>query len=221
MLGIRSADGRKTLRPPALEVPVKRQFLSILFVGTLPLLLTAAARAEDAMSDHCAQKPKPTSVERSQADYALPDVTLVDQTGRPVKLNELVGERRPVALNFIFTTCTTICPVMTATFSQMRRELGPDAERVRLVSISIDPEHDTSTVLARYAERFKARGDWSFLTGSREDVERVERAFDAYAGSKVNHRPLTFLRRPGGREWVRLEGLGSGSALAEEVRSLL
>jgi protein SCO1/2 len=110
---------------------------------------------------------------------------------------------------------------MTATFVQMRRELGPEADRIRLVSITIDPEHDTPAVLAVYADRFGASSGWSFLTGSPQDVERVLRAFEAWSGSKTSHRPITLLRRRGEREWVRLDGLGSGAALAEQARTVL
>ena len=54
-------------------------------------------------------------------------------------MSDLQGASGPVAVNFIFTTCTTICPVMTATFAQLGRELGLEADRIRLVSITIDP----------------------------------------------------------------------------------
>ena len=191
--------------------------------GLLGVLLAAggAATAEEPAADHCAAAAKPNAFRRSQAEYSLPDVTLRDQAGRPVPINELAGASGPMAVNFIFTTCTTICPVMTATFAQLRRELGSDAGRIRLVSISIDPEHDSPAVLAGYAERFGAPPGWTFLTGSPGDVERVLRAFDAWASSKMSHRPLTLLRRRGASEWVRLEGLGSGAALAEQVRTVL
>jgi protein SCO1/2 len=153
--------------------------------------------------------------------YAVPDLELLDQSGAPVALTALLEGNQPVALNFIFTTCTTICPVMTATFAQMRRALGPESDRIRLVSITIDPEHDTPAVLAGYAGHFGTPSGWSFLTGSPEDVERVLRAFDAWTGSKTNHRPITLLHRQGESNWVRLEGLGSGAALADHARTVL
>jgi protein SCO1/2 len=153
--------------------------------------------------------------------YAVPDVELIDETGKAVALRALLATDQPVAVNFIFTTCTTICPVMSATFAQMRRELGPEADRIRLVSITIDPEHDTPAVLARYAEHFGAPPGWSFLTGNPVDVERVLRNFDAWTGSKTNHRPVTLLHRQGDGEWVRLEGLGSGAALADQARTVI
>ena len=195
----------------------------VIALETIGVLLLAGgmAMAQDPPMDHshhAAAMATPSPFQRSQHEYAVPEVTLRDQTGRPVPLSELQGASGPLALNFIFTTCTTICPVMTATFSQMRRDLGEEAGRVRLVSITIDPEHDTPAVLAEYAKRFDAAPGWSFLTGSPQDVERVLRAFDVWTGSKTSHRPITLLRRSGGHEWVRLEGLGSGAALADQVR---
>jgi protein SCO1/2 len=157
----------------------------------------------------------------TMASYAVPDVELIDATGSPVGLRALLATDQPVAVNFIFTTCTTICPVMSATFAQLRRELGPEADRIRLVSITIDPEHDTPAVLASYAEHFGAPPGWSFLTGSPADVERVLRTFDAWTGSKTSHRPVTLLHRQGSGEWVRLEGLGSGAALADQARTVI
>jgi len=201
---------------------LRNRVLALELTGAL-LVAGGAATAQDPPMDHshhAAAMAKPSPFQRSQHEYSVPEVTLRDQAGRPFPLSELQGGG-PLAVNFIFTTCTTICPVMTATFAQMRRELGPEADRIRLVSITIDPEHDTPAVLAEYAGRFGATPDWSFLTGSPEDVERVLRAFDAWTGSKASHRAVTLLRRPGEREWVRLEGLGSGAALADQVRTVL
>jgi len=192
--------------------------------AALATLVVAAALPVAFASDrtpscHETKAAAPPGLAVTTAPYAVPDVTLLDASGRAVSLPTLLASEEPVALNFIFTTCTTICPVMTATFAQMKRQLGDDAGRVRLVSISIDPEQDRPEVLRRYAERFGA--GWTFLTGDGRDVERVLRAFGAYGGSKMNHRPLTLLKDPRQADWVRLEGLASGDALAHEVRARL
>jgi len=176
---------------------------------------------EHSMHEHCAQKPAESPFARAEVAYDLPDVTLTDQEGHPFRIEQLASSDRVVALNFIFATCTTICPVMTATFAEMRRTLGEDVDGVRMVSITIDPEHDTPAVLAEYAARFDAPSDWAFLTGSSEDTKTVLTSFDALFGSKFNHHPVTVLHAPGQDQWVRLDGLGSGAALAEEVRALL
>jgi protein SCO1/2 len=149
--------------------------------------------------------------------YAVPDVELIDQSGTPVALRTLLEADQPVALNFIFTTCTTICPVMTATFAQMRRDLGESAGQVRLVSISIDPEYDRPGVLKAYAERFHAGAGWSFLTGDGAQISKVLSSFKTFAGSKMNHQPITLLKSPRSPTWVRIDGLASGEDLAHEV----
>lgn len=190
--------------------------LAVALAATSPAPSAAQAPPED----HCAKPAPPSPFRRAEGRYEAPDVVLRDQAGRPVTIGALSSEG-PLVVNFIFTTCTTICPVMTATFAQMRRELGIASSRVRLVSISIDPEHDTPEVLARYAERFDTPPGWTFLTGSPADVERVLRAFDVWTGTRTSHRPVTLVHVPESREWVRLEGLGSGVALATEVRALL
>ncbi len=157
----------------------------------------------------------------SKQSYTVPDVNLIDSAGKKVALQSLLNGDQPVALNFIFTTCTTICPIMSATFAQMRRELGTDADRIQLVSITIDPEHDTPAVLSEYAKRFNATPEWHFLTGTPKDIEHVLRTFDSWTGTKTNHKPLTLMRRKGDSQWVRLEGLASGTALAEQARMVL
>jgi len=157
---------------------------------------------------------------RSVEEVTIPDLTLVRMDGRKVALRDELAPDIPVMMNFIFTTCTTICPVMSATFSQVQEGLGEGRERVRMVSISIDPEQDTPSRLRDYARRHEAGPQWHFLTGGAEQIEAVQRAFAAYRGSKFNHAALTFLRAPGDSHWVRIEGLVQAEAILTEYRKL-
>ena len=188
------------------------------------LVLTGTALAESASHDkHAAHRAalQNTRYQATTEHYSVPDVQLVDQSGTRVDLQALLDADEPLALNFIFTTCTTICPVMTATFAQMRRELGESGGDLRLVSISIDPEYDRPEQLRAYAEQFRAGAGWEFLTGDSEDIVRVLKSFDSYAGSKMNHQPITLLKSPGSASWTRIDGLASGKDLAHEVEERL
>jgi protein SCO1/2 len=157
---------------------------------------------------------------RSMEQYTIPEATLLNQEGDAIELSELFNGDRPVAVTFIFTTCTTICPVMTATFLRMQNELSDDVEKPRIVTISIDPEFDTPAVLKDYASRYDFGPGWEFLTGQPDDVEAVLKSFNAYYGDKMNHRPLYFFKRSGDDSWLRIEGLAKGSDMVKEYREL-
>ena len=158
--------------------------------------------------------------ERSVEAYAMPDVVLVNQDGDKVRLKKLLESDKPLIVDFIYGTCTTICPVLSAGFSHLQRKLGDESEKVHLVSITIDPEHDTPRVMKKYLERYRAKPGWDFLTGSRRDIDRVMSAFDAYFRDKMDHKPLTFIRSPEDGKWVRLYGLMGSRDFMKECQKV-
>lgn len=161
-------------------------------------------------------------IQRSLRTYpAIPDLVLIDAEGKPVRLRELLAEGGPIMLNFIFTTCTTICPVMSKVFADVRTQLGHETDKLRMVSISIDPENDTPAQMKAYAQKFGANLDWTLLTGSVQNVAEVQRAFDAYDSDKMNHKPLTLLRVAPGDAWVRIDGFATAGQSAGEFRNTL
>ena len=158
---------------------------------------------------------------RTEVAIELPDVTLIDQYGREVDFrHELLGDK-PVFVEFIFATCTTICPVLSAGFVSMQRKLGDDRREVLLVSITIDPEHDGPEELRKYLDRYGGKSGWDFFTGTREDIDLVMRAFDSFVADKMSHRPLTFVHGPGRDQWVRIDGFAGSRDLMEELELAL
>ncbi len=158
--------------------------------------------------------------QRSAHDYAVPDLALTDMNGRKTTLGQELATHKPVLLNFIYTTCTTICPILSATFSQVQQEMGSDVQSVRMISISIDPEQDTPQRLREYAQRFEAGSQWRFFTGELDNIIAVQKAFDIYRGAKTNHEPITFLRAAGAGNWVRIDGIASASEIIKEYQAL-
>jgi protein SCO1/2 len=157
-----------------------------------------------------------SSVQRSEAQYAIPDATLVREDGKTVTLSDELNDGRPVLLNFIYTSCTTICPLSSQVFAQFQKGLGTRHESVHLMSISIDPEQDTPARLRAYAEQFHAAPGWDHYTGAVATITAVQRAFNAYRGDKMSHTPLTLLREAVGKPWVRIDGFATaGDLLAE------
>ena len=158
---------------------------------------------------------------RRIVDYSIPDVTLVREDGKSVSLPKELNDGRPVVLTFIFTTCKMVCPVVSHTLSQLQDKLGPDRDKIRIASISIDPEQDTPQVLAAYAKKYDAGPEWHHYTGTVEASITAQRAFDDYRGDKMNHNPVTFLRSAPGKPWVRLEGFATAKDLLKEVRPMI
>jgi protein SCO1/2 len=179
-------------------------------------ILGSAAFAHD--GTHGSARP---GYARSVASYAIPDAKLVDMDGKPFALRGDLDGGGPVMLNFVFTTCSAICPAMSATFAQVQQRLAGEGGRLRLVSISIDPEHDTPARLRDYAKKFGAGPHWRFVTGSAEASLAAQRAFDVYRGGMMSHDPVTLLRAAPGEPWVRLDGFASARELVEEYRRLV
>ena len=159
--------------------------------------------------------------QRSVRAYTIPDVELIDADGRTVRLRALLARQDPVMMNFIFTTCGAICPVMSKVFSEVPASLGAQAGKLRMISISIDPENDTPARLKSYARTYEATAGWTFLTGRVEDVKAIQLAFDSYRGDKMSHEPLTLLHPAPDGPWVRIDGFASAKDLAQEYRKMV
>jgi len=174
------------------------------YVGAL--LLTAATAA---------------TVSRSSVSYEPPAVTLVRADGKSVSLPRELDDGRPVLLNFIFTTCSSICPLTSRTLEEFQRKLGLEASKVHLMSISIDPEQDTPARLTEYARKFHAGPEWQYYTGSVAASIASQKAFDVYRGEKMSHTPVTLMRSVPGNPWLRIEGFVTPDELVDDYRNLL
>lgn len=152
---------------------------------------------------------------RESVAVDVPAIVLVDQHGEKIALRAALEQPGPTLVQFIFTTCGTICPVLTQTAAATRREVPG----LNVVSISIDPDEDTPERLAGYAQRHGAAEGWRFLTGTPDDSIAAQRAFGAYAGNKMRHLPLSFLRGLPAQGWLRVEGPFTAADLVAEFRA--
>jgi protein SCO1 len=138
----------------------------------------------------------------------VPDFALTERSGRQVTRADLLGKVGIV--DFFYTECPDTCPLQTANMARLQDDFAQEPD-VRLVSISVDPEHDTPEVLAEYAARFGADPDrWLFLTGSKGAIYRL--ATEGFHLGVVDHGEHT--RR---ETSDRLTWLGRASAWAHPV----
>lgn len=116
---------------------------------------------------------------------SVPTFQLTDQTGATFSSDVLAGH--VTLLDFVYTHCTDACPLLSATFQDTQRKLVDQqllGSKVMLVSLSVDPQHDTQPVMAEYGQQFQANpNSWKMLTGDWDTV------WDVVTGFKVATRP--------------------------------
>jgi protein SCO1 len=173
--------------------------------------------ADDHTHHHLAAIPTTT---RTTVSYAIPDVKLIRQDGAAVSLNAELNDGRPVVLSFIYTSCTSVCPLVSHTLSQLQDKLGGNPERVHLMSITIDPEQDDPARLREYAKTFHAGPEWQHYTGTLTASQTVQRAFNVYRGNKMEHVPATLIRPAPNGPWTRIEGFATADQMLAELSDL-
>jgi len=203
----------------------RRLILSMLASSGLSPFLRAMA-GDDGMAgmqehhQHHHHGEAPQGIKRSEASYGIPLLRLLRQDGSIAEFPDELETGRAVLLNFIYTSCTAICPMTTQVFSGVQERLLGEHAALDLVSISIDPEYDTPARLAAYARKFGAGEHWHFYTGTQAASIALQKAFNVYRGDKMNHAPVSFLRATPGKPWIRLDGFASPEQLVREYHGL-
>lgn len=176
----------------------------------LLLLLTAVP----VFAQHAHHAPPPPPAHTTTRPVDIPDVDVVTQAGRRVRFRSDLVAGRLVAVNFIFTTCTTVCPVMGARTARLLSLLGDRAGEVSIISISIDPANDTPERLAAWSRRFSARPGWTLVTGEKGEIERLVRAFGLATADPASHTPVLLIGDANGG-WERVDGLAEPSRVVK------
>jgi protein SCO1 len=173
-------------------------------IGVVVLACLMLTQPQDAFRSAPKEPPLPEIA-------PAPGFTLTSQDGAQLSLTDFRG--KVVAVTFIYTLCTDTCPVLTPMMSFVQDRLGPDfGTKIAFVSITVDPERDTPTVLKEYAQAFGANlGGWAFLTGAPEAIREVTRHYGVFAAPATNgdvdHSFLTSIVDRGGV--LRVQYLGA------------
>jgi protein SCO1/2 len=145
----------------------------------------------------------------------IPDIPVYDQNNRRLNFYTDLVKGKTVAINFIFTTCTTICPPLTATFRRVQQTLGERVGRdVELISISVDPTTDVPERLKDFSAKFKAGPGWTFVTGSKPEIDRLLSALGGYVPDRNDHTPMVLIGNDAAGFWTRTYGLAPASQIA-------
>lgn len=164
--------------------------------------------------------PLEAEAKRWGADY-LSNATVVDQDGRTLRFYDDVIKGKIVVISFIFTTCRSICPLVTARLAQLERQLGAAAGRdVFFVSLSIDPATDTPERLKAFSRNFDPSPSWAFLTGDESVVKTIGYRLGERTEQLADHRNQILLYNDRTGEWQRSSAFADLDALALQILAM-
>jgi len=150
---------------------------------------------------------------------SIPDVSLTDQSGHQVRFSTDLLRRRPALISFIYTRCTTTCPLVGATVATVAEKLHADPEKLAIVSISIDPEYDTPERLLEWRKLYGDIPQWTLLTGPKREINQLLRALGGYSPNLEDHSEILLVGPNASGEWVRMSSLADWEKVAAEVRA--
>ena len=154
------------------------------------ILLMVAAIEGTAQSCHTPAAP----AKKPETKMGIPDVPVLDQHGNKLHFYSDLIKDKTVAINFIFTNCTTICPPLAATFARLQKEMGDKVGKdVHLISISVDPVTDTPERLKAWGAKFKAGPGWTFVTGEKQEMDKLLNPLGAAVSKREDHTPALII----------------------------
>lgn len=164
------------------------------------------------------------------ADLKLPedvavrfaDVTLLDQDSRERRLKADVIGDRIVVMDFVYTSCTTVCPVVSAIMGEVQQKLaGRVGREVALVSMTVDPVRDTPARLRDYARARGAGAGWSWLTGSTTAINDTLKGLGTWTPNFEDHPVVMMVGDGRSGKWTRFYGFADPAMLVAQVESLI
>jgi len=187
-------------------------------------LVASAAVGEIVTSNVNASAPvgDPGNVLGSSKKLMIPDVEVLDQEGNAIHFYSDLIKGKTVAINFIFTNCTTICPPLAATFARVQREMGEKVGKdVHFISISVDPLTDTPERLKAWGAKFKAGPGWTFVTGNKGEMDKLLYALGASVSRREDHTPSVIIGNDLKDVWTRTYGLARTSQMVELIEKVI
>ena len=153
------------------------------------------------------------------ADY-FPNVPLVTQDGKTVMFYDDLLKDKKVLIDFIFAKCEDGCPLDTANMVRVQKLLGDKVgKEIHMYSITLDPEHDTPAVMKEYAAQYGAGPGWLFLTGTRENIDKIRYKLGD-VGKKEEHANAVKVGDIARGQWVRIPLTADPSYIVSEIRGL-
>lgn len=190
--------------------------MAAIVAALFPIVARSASRAA------CHSAPVRAATPAGERAMSIADVKVTTQDGRIVDFYSDLVKDKVVAVNFVFTSCTTVCPPMGAIFGQLQKlnaeHVGKD---LHLISVSIDPVVDSPQRLEAWRARFGKPEGWTLVTGDEREITRLLKSMNVYVPNFQNHQPVTLIGNDASGSWRRSYGFTTAARLTswiEEIR---
>lgn len=220
MWTVTTGMGRTETRAPRRGAPPRAGLATgVLLAGMLAVAPGLRAQHGD-HSQHKAMLDAKVEMEQV-GDLRIPDLPVLTQDGEEVHFYRDLVEGKVVAMNFIFTTCRTICPPLGANFGKLQQILDERAGRdFHLISVSVDPVTDTPERLKAWGQTFGAGPRWTLVTGDKGDVTRILKALQVFTPDFNDHSPVVLMGNAATGDWTRAYGLAPPGDLAKVLQGM-
>ena len=199
-------EGKREDRPPAAIAPSS----------------PSAAKARSSQSTSQARVVAKGGAPSAGSAGYFPNVILLTQDNQPVRFYDDMLKGKVVVISFMFTTCNSLCPMTTAHLASVQEQLGDRLGRdVFIISISVDPTNDTPAALKKFAESYKAKPGWFFLTGEKENIRMVRTKLGINGEDKMQHTGMVILGNEATGQWRKMPAWQNPIEITNTVKTLI
>lgn len=146
------------------------------------------------------------------------DIRVKNQQGHYLNFFQDLIKGKTVAINLIFTACTSSCPLSAAIFRQVQKKLG--TQKVELITITVDPANDTPERLLNFSKKFKAEPGWVFITGEQTVISGLLKKLGVYTADRNEHSNMVIIGNEAQHRWTRLYGFPQADEIITTLKDI-
>jgi len=169
-----------------------------------------------------AETPADSSAIIATSAPKIPNSPVLNEDGKALKFYDDLIKDKVVAINFVFSTCPTICPAIQVNFSHFKKSLQEAGHHeVQLISVTVDPETDTPARLKKWSENFATAGPWTYITGETRDIDLILKKLEVFTADINDHPSFILIGNDASGTWKRVGSLVPPKTLTNELAKLL
>jgi cytochrome oxidase Cu insertion factor (SCO1/SenC/PrrC family) len=151
----------------------------------------------------------------------IPNTVVLNLEGKRIKFYDALIKEKVVAINFVFTSCPTICPLIQVQFSQLQKDLkAAGVKNIQFISVTVDPVTDTPERLSAWSKKITPDMTWNYVTGEKATIDDILKKLEVFTADIDDHPSFILIGNDAKGEWKRVNSLAPVKTLAKELTAL-